>query len=171
MGIYDAILDKDTENFQDQDTTTIKYSYASWLPKTFPVKKSEFEYESEKMKRMGLEIWGALIELEIDKDILKQVCNTIINKARYSIYYEIINRFLSDKWDKYPDIIESIVFKKDLRSVIETTKPRRFKLFNNYLAQHTDKISYFEKLIGGYVIENKKAELHIKAELVSTIPE
>ena len=169
--IYNSIL-ADRDWLISEDEWKIKSTYSWWLPKTFPVQESKFEYESQRDKRIALEIRNALIEIDReDKVIAKKLCEKIIEKWEYLVYFEILSRFLADKWDEYQSIIESLLHNEDLRRVANLLEPKRFSLFRHYLTEHTEKISTFETSITNYKLDEKKVEAHIQAELATIIPE
>ena len=171
MKVYDGILSDESEKVY-ADTWKIKYTYSWWLPKIFPVQKSKFEYESEKDKRMALEIWNALIELDKqDVQVAVQVCEKIIEKWEYLVYFEILSRFLNDKWETYKDIVGKLLCNEDLRRMIDILEKKWSTLFKKHLAQYHNEINKFETLLVKYSLDDNKIELRIKAELATLIPE
>ena len=171
MKVYNDILSSKSDT-RDINSWNIKYTYSWRLPKQFPVTEREFEYESQKDKRIALEIWNALIKIDAQNpEIASQACEILVQKWEYLIYFEILARFLIDKWPIYQSIIKKMLYNKDLLRLTDINEKKWVSLFNNYLTQCPDEINDFERFIINYSIEDKKVESRIKAELTLFIPE
>ena len=150
MNIYDKILSTSTHT-KKPDRENFRYSYVSsrWLLNQFDDNKRKYEQNPD--ERFARELRYSLDILHgKDPKIAHKVCELIVQKAHYSIYFEVLNRFLKDKQKWYDDILETILCNSDAWSFINASDKGRYDLFHWLLVRNDKVINNFEEKLIKY---------------------